>query len=53
MRFFEILFEDIWSDIATNWSDKENIPLDQVESYINKYKQHLFVDFLSFNPNPT
>ena len=39
MRFFEILFEDIWSDIATNWSDKENIPLDQVESYINKYKQ--------------
>ncbi len=39
MRFFEILFEDIWSDIATKWSDKENIPLDQVESYINKYKQ--------------
>ena len=39
MRFFEILFEDIWSDIATKWSDKENIPLDQVELYINKYKQ--------------
>ena len=39
MRFFEILFEDIWSDIATKWSDKENIPLDQVETYINKYKQ--------------
>ena len=39
MRFFEILFEDIWSDMVTKWSDKENIPLDQVESYINKYKQ--------------
>ncbi len=39
MRFFEILFEDIWSDIATKWSDKENIPIDQVELYINKYKQ--------------
>ncbi len=39
MRFFEILFEDIWSDIATKWSDKENIPLDSVIEYVNKYKQ--------------